>query len=94
MRVWNDVGEFTVPARLSPAQRPDGLTVYNGYEGFMFARGDGSNEVEPGMVKWLHLVGDYGHLGYAPTEWQPVPFDRCIRVDFELHDELHEKENA
>jgi anaerobic selenocysteine-containing dehydrogenase len=83
VRVWNDVGEFVAPARLSPAQRPDGLTVYNGFEGFMFPRGDGSNEVEPGMIKWLHLVGDYGHLSYAPTEWQPVPFDRCINVDCE-----------
>jgi nitrate reductase alpha subunit len=83
VRVWNDVGEFVVPARLSPAQRPDGLTVYNGFEGFLFPGGRGANEVEPGMVKWLHLVGDYGHLSYAPTEWQPVPFDRCINVDCE-----------
>jgi DMSO reductase family type II enzyme molybdopterin subunit len=83
VRVWNDVGEFLVPARLSGAQRPDGLTVYNGFEGFMFPGGRGSNEVEPGMIKWLHLVGDYGHLTYTPTEWQPVPFDRCIHVDCE-----------
>ena len=83
VRVWNDVGEFVVPARLSPAQRPDGLTVYNGFEGFLFPGGRGANEVEPGMVKWLHLVGDYGHLSYSPTEWQPVPFDRCINVDCE-----------
>ena len=39
------------------------------------------------MVKWLHLVGDYGHLSYAPTEWQPVPFDRCIFVDIEPFEE-------
>jgi DMSO reductase family type II enzyme molybdopterin subunit len=83
IRVWNDVGEFIVPARTSPAQRPDGLTVYNGFEGFLFPGGRGANEVEPGMVKWLHLVGDYGHLTYTPTEWQPVPFDRCINVDCE-----------
>jgi nitrate reductase alpha subunit len=83
VRIWNDVGDFVVPARTSPAQRPNGLTVYNGFEGFMFPGGKGSNEVEPGMVKWLHLVGDYGHLLYSPTEWQPVPFDRCIHVDCE-----------
>jgi anaerobic selenocysteine-containing dehydrogenase len=83
VRVWNDAGEFLVPARTSPAQRPDALTVYNGFEGFMFPGGNGSNEVEPGMVKWLHLVGDYGHLSPSPIEWQPVPFDRCINVDCE-----------
>jgi len=81
VRVWNDVGEFVVPARTSPAQRPGALTVYNGFEGFMFPGGRGHNEVEPGLVKWLHLVGNYGHLSYTPMEWQPVPFDRCIPVD-------------
>jgi DMSO reductase family type II enzyme molybdopterin subunit len=80
VRVWNDVGEFIAPVRTSPAQRPEGLTIYNGFEGFMFPGGKGSNEVEPGMIKWLHLVGDYGHLQYSPTEWQPVPFDRCVNV--------------
>jgi DMSO reductase family type II enzyme molybdopterin subunit len=83
VRVWNDVGEFTVPARTSPAQRPGALTVYNGFEGFMFPGGRGHNEVEPGLVKWLHLVANYGHLSYTPVEWQPVPFDRCIPVDIE-----------
>jgi hypothetical protein len=50
----------------------------------MFPGGKGANEVEPGMVKWLHFAGDYGHLSYAPTEWQPTPSDRCINVDCEL----------
>jgi anaerobic selenocysteine-containing dehydrogenase len=48
VRVWNDVGEFVAPARTSPAQRPDSLTVYNGFEGFLFPGGNGSNEVELG----------------------------------------------
>ncbi len=81
VRVWNDVGEFVVDARTSPAQRPGALTVYNGFEGFMFQGGAGNNEVEPGLVKWLGLVGDYGHLTYTPAEWQPVPADRCVSVD-------------
>jgi DMSO reductase family type II enzyme molybdopterin subunit len=83
VHIYNDAGDFVVPARLSPCQRPDGLTVYNGFEGFMFPGGKGSNEVEPGMVKYLHLLGGYGHLTYTATEWQPVPFDRCINVSCE-----------
>ena len=83
VRVWNDVGEFVAPARTSPGQRPDGLTIYNGFEGFMFPNGNGSNEVEVGMVKWLHLADGYGQLSHTPVEWQPVPFDRCINVDCE-----------
>lgn len=83
VRIWNDVGEFSVNVRTSPAQRHGALTVYNGYEDYMFPGGKGPNEVEVGMVKWLHLVDGYGHLQYAPMEWQPVPFDRCVFVSVE-----------
>ncbi len=83
VRVWSDAGEFLVPVRTTPTQRPGFLTVYNGFEGFMFPGGKGANEVEPGLVKWLHLASDYGHLRYAPTEWQPTPVDRVIFVDME-----------
>lgn len=81
VRVWNDAGEFVVDARVSSAQRPGALTVYNGFEGFMFDGGGGPNEVEPGWVKWLGLVGGYGHLTYTPVEWQPIPADRCVQVN-------------
>lgn len=79
----SDAGDFLVPVRTSPAQIPGGLTVYNGFEGFMFPGGKGPNEVEPGLVKWLQMVSGYGHLAYAPTEWQPVPTDRCVFVGCE-----------
>ena len=38
------------------------------------------SDLEPGMVKWLHFAGGYGHLKYRPLQWQPVPFDRGVRV--------------
>ena len=47
----------------------------------MFADWRGPNEVEPGMVKWLHLVSRYGHLRYLPFGWQPVPADRAVFVE-------------
>jgi DMSO reductase family type II enzyme molybdopterin subunit len=87
VRIWNDAGEFVVAARVSPCQRPGALTVYNGFEGFMFPGGKGSNEVEPGMIKWLHLVAGYGHLTFTPTEWQPTPVDRCVYVECETYSE-------
>jgi DMSO reductase family type II enzyme molybdopterin subunit len=82
-RVFNDVGEYTVRIKTSPGQRPGGLTIYNGWDGHMFRGRKGSNEVEPGMVKWLNMAGGYGHLRYSPMEWQPVPVDRPIFVDIE-----------
>ncbi len=96
VRIWNDAGEFVVAARTSPAQRPGALTVYNGYEGFMFPGGKGSNEVEPGMIKWLHLVAGYGHLTFTPIEWQPTPVDRCVYVDCEPYrkDSVHSRQST
>ncbi|MHB8490887.1 MAG: molybdopterin-dependent oxidoreductase [Solirubrobacteraceae bacterium] len=83
VRVRNDVGSFTVHVKTSPCQRPGGLTVYNGFDNHMFAGHEGPNEVEPGLVKWLHMAGGYGHLRYAPMEWQPSPVDRPVFVSVE-----------
>lgn len=82
-KIRNDAGEFVVPVRTSGAQKPYGLTIYNGWDGFMFKNWKGPNEVEPGMVKWLQMAGGYGHLQYAAMEWQPVPTDRAVFVDVE-----------
>ncbi len=81
--IKNDVGEYKVRIKLSPCQRPFGLTIYNGWDSFMFKDRVGSNEVEPGMVKWLNMAMGYGHLKYAPMEWQPAPVDRPIFVTVE-----------
>ncbi len=83
VRVFNDVGSFVVRAKLSGAQRPNGVTVYNGWDPFQFEGWAAPNEVEPGMVKYLGFAGGYGHLRYSPLEWQPVPTDRCIFIDIE-----------
>ncbi|HNO64891.1 MAG TPA: molybdopterin-dependent oxidoreductase [Tepidiformaceae bacterium] len=81
IRVSNDRGSYTVRTRVSPRVRPGQLIVYNGWEPHMFEDWKGSNEVEPGMVKWLHLVSRYGHLRYLPFGWQPVPADRGVFVE-------------
>jgi DMSO reductase family type II enzyme molybdopterin subunit len=83
VRVWNDMGEFFVPAKVAPNAMPGQVIVYNGWEPYMFRGWRGPMDVEPGMVKWLHLAGDYGHLRYWPLQWQPTPVDRAIRVDIE-----------
>lgn len=83
VRVWNDHGSYEAMARCVGLVRPNQLIVYNGFEPHMFAGWKGSNEVEPGMVKWLHLVSRYGHLRYIPFGWQPIPSDRAVFVDIE-----------
>jgi len=81
IEVSNDRGSYSIRCRVSPLVRPGQLIVYNGWEPHMFPGWKGANEVEPGMVKWLHLVGRYGHLRYLPFGWQPVPADRGVFVE-------------
>jgi DMSO reductase family type II enzyme molybdopterin subunit len=80
VRVFNDVGSYVVRAKLSDAQRPGTVTIYNGWDPHMFEAWGGSNDVSPGIVKHLGLVGGYGHLDYGPIGWQPQPADRGVRV--------------
>jgi DMSO reductase family type II enzyme molybdopterin subunit len=81
IRVFNDCASIRVQARVTPAVQPGQLILYNGFEPYQFAEWRDFSHVEPGMVKWLHLAGGYGHLRYRALHWQPVPIDRAVRVD-------------
>jgi DMSO reductase family type II enzyme molybdopterin subunit len=83
VRVHNDVSEAFVEARVTPSVRPGQLIMYNGFEPYQFERWRDTANVEPGMVKWLHFAGGYGHLQYRALHWQPVPIDRGVRCDIE-----------
>jgi len=83
VRVWNDVSEFKVRAKVATNVKPGQLVSYNGWAGFQYREWSGMNEIEPGMVKWIALAGGYGHLQHLGVEWQPVPSDRWVRCDFE-----------
>jgi DMSO reductase family type II enzyme molybdopterin subunit len=81
VRVFNDVSSYTCSAKVSPSVRPGQLIMYNGWEPYQFEQWDDPTNSEPGMVKWLHLAGGYGHLRYWLMQLQPVPIDRGIAVD-------------
>ncbi len=83
VRLFNDMGEIFVPVKISPAVRPNQVIIYNGFEPYMFRTWKSPSDLEPGMVKWLHLAGGYGHLRYWPIQWQPTPVDRAVRVEVE-----------
>jgi anaerobic selenocysteine-containing dehydrogenase len=82
-RVLNDLGAFVVPVKVAPSVRPGQVIIYNGWDPSQFPGWKGPMDIEPGMVKWLHFAGGYGHLRYWISQWQPVPIDRAIRVDVE-----------
>jgi hypothetical protein len=75
-----------VAAKVAPGVRPGQVIVYNGWEPYMFRGWRGPMDIEPGLVKWLHLAGGYGHLRYWFLEWQPTPADRAVRVNIERAD--------
>ncbi len=81
VRVYNDVSSMNIEAKVSPTVRPGQVIIYNGWEPYQFRRWTDTSNVEPGMVKWLHLAGGYGHLRYRAMHWQPMPIDRHIRVE-------------
>ncbi|MHB8375847.1 MAG: molybdopterin-dependent oxidoreductase [Dehalococcoidia bacterium] len=83
VRVFNDMGTFKVRVKVSPGVMPGQVVVYNGWDPYQFSGWRGPMDLEPGMVKWLHLAGGYGHLRYWPIQWQPTPVDRGVRVGVE-----------
>jgi hypothetical protein len=46
-----------VPAKVAPNVMPGQVIVYNGWEPYMFRNWRGPMDIEPGLVKWLHLAG-------------------------------------
>jgi anaerobic selenocysteine-containing dehydrogenase len=83
VRVFSDAGSLVISAKLSPSVRPGQVVLYNGFEPYQHPQWYSQSDVEPGMVKWLHMAGGYGHLKYRPWHWQPVPVDRAVGVDVE-----------
>lgn len=83
VEIRNDRGSAKIRSKISGRIRPGQAVIYNGWEPHMFEGWKGPNQVEPGMVKWLHLVSRYGHLRYLPFGWQPVPVDRAVYIEVE-----------
>ncbi|MDP6374369.1 MAG: molybdopterin-dependent oxidoreductase [Kiritimatiellia bacterium] len=83
VRLYNDQGEFFVRTKLSSGCHPDQVIMYNGWEPYQHKDWKGANDAEPGMIKWLHMAGGYGHLKYSVLQWQPCPVMRNTRVGIE-----------
>ena len=83
VRVTSNAGSMLIQAKLTASCRPGQVIVYNGFEPYMHEGWDSQADVEPGHVKPLGLVGNYGQLKYRIFSWQPIPADRAVRVDIE-----------
>jgi DMSO reductase family type II enzyme molybdopterin subunit len=83
VKLVNDVGESIMAVKISPSVRPGQVILYNGFEPYMHENWYSQADLEPGHVKHLGLVGNYGHLKYRMLSWQPIPADRAVGVDVE-----------
>ena len=81
VEVFNDMGSYQTPVKISSSAQPGQIIMYNGWEPYQFPNWDGPSDIEPGMIKWLHFAGGYGHLKFWPTQWQPAPACRGTRAD-------------
>jgi DMSO reductase family type II enzyme molybdopterin subunit len=81
IKLVNDVGDSIMAAKISPSCRPGQVILYNGFEPYMHENWYSQADLEPGHVKHLGLVGNYGQLKYRLFSWQPIPADRAVRVD-------------
>ena len=81
VKLVNDVGDSIMVAKISPSCRPGQVILYNGFEPYMHENWYSQADLEPGHIKHLGLVGNYGQLTYRLFSWQPIPADRAVRVD-------------
>jgi len=64
VRVFNDVGEFFIRAKMSRALRPGQVVIYHAWENYQFRNWMQSQVAVPSPWKPLHIAGDYTHLEY------------------------------
>jgi len=80
VKVYNDIGQFFVQAKVSPAVRPGQVIVYHAWENYQFPGGIGHRNVIPSPINPVELAGDYFHIRPGPAILQPGQNDRETRV--------------
>jgi nitrate reductase alpha subunit len=82
IRVWNDLGEFTTMAKVSPSIRPGQAVMYHGWENYQFEGWVGYRNLLASPLKPLELVGDMPFQKMKFLECQPGMSDRDTRINY------------
>jgi DMSO reductase family type II enzyme molybdopterin subunit len=83
VRVRNDLGSFTLRAKVVRYVRPGQVFIYHAWEPYQFRGGRSDHAITPSPYKGTNLVGDYGHLHWSYGHWEPNQIDRDTRVEVE-----------
>jgi len=81
VRVFNDLGEFQVRAKVSPGIRPGMLVIYHAWENYQFQGGVGYQSLIPSPLNPVELSGGQHHLRPMAPCMQPSHTDRDTRVE-------------
>ncbi|MBI3600831.1 MAG: molybdopterin-dependent oxidoreductase, partial [Nitrospinae bacterium] len=82
VRVFNDVGEMFVMAKLHSGTPQNAIWIEHAWENLQFKDGKGYNNVVPGVITPLEIVGNYGHMSFNPF-WDGNQITSETSVDIE-----------
>lgn len=81
VRVFNDIDEFEVIAKVSPSVRRGQVIIYHAWENFQFKNGKGFQNLIPAPLNAVELAGGQFHLRPITIALQPSHTDRDTRVE-------------
>jgi len=68
IKMFNELGEVRLMAKVSPSCPPDALVLEHGWEPFMYDQKKGHNLLVGDMLNLLELTDGWGHLKFG-TNW-------------------------
>jgi DMSO reductase family type II enzyme molybdopterin subunit len=83
VRVFNDIDEFEIMVKVSPAVRRGQLMLYHAWENFQFKHGKGFQNLMPVPMNPVGLAGGQFHFRPMILSMQPSQTDRETRVEVE-----------
>ena len=81
VKVWNDLGDFEVHAKVSPAIKPGQAVIYHAWEPYQFKGGKSHAGVLASPVNPIELAGDDFHLRSVYWCFEPGGKDKDTRVE-------------
>ncbi|MCP5042451.1 MAG: molybdopterin-dependent oxidoreductase [bacterium] len=83
VRIFNDLDEFEIMAKVSRSMRKGQITIYHAWENFQFKNGKGFQNLIPSPLNPVELSGGQFHLRPMVIALQPGHTDRDTRVEVE-----------
>ncbi len=81
VRVYNDIGETELVAKVTPSMRHGQVVIYHAWEPFQFAGRKSHQSLTASPFNPIQMAGGYFHLQQFMTVGQPGMNDRGTRVE-------------